>query len=255
MRYLSNLSTLHARWLLKVFSKPEMIPARLFAPRPCDPIEAAVYLIPRLSTEQARACLAEIPNDSSIPALNEASQAVRHRKFGYQPCFNLVYILIRHLRPQVMVETGVFDGHSTAVELMAFRRNGSGVLISIDLPATSVIAGSTQAMENTTLPRGCDPGWIIPAELRAQNRLLLGDAAVLLPAVLAEFPYIDIFMHDSLHTYDHMLFEYRAAWQKLRSGGFLLSDDVFWSAAFHQFARQQKRRYILVDYDFGVIRK
>ena len=37
--------------------------------------------------------------------------------------------------------------------------------------------------------------------------------------------------------------------------GFLLSDDVFWSAAFHRFAREQRRPYTLVDYDFGAMRK
>jgi predicted O-methyltransferase YrrM len=255
MRYLSNLSTLRPRSLLKVFSKPEMIPARLFAPTALEPVQAAVQFLPELAPEQAEAYLAEIPRSEAWLALNEASLAVRGRPFRYKHCFDFVYILIRHLRPAVMVETGVFDGHSTALALSALQCNASGVLISIDLPASSPIVGSTHAMEDTALPPGRDPGWIIPEALRSQHQLLFGDAAQLLPSVLAQFQAIDIFMHDSLHTYDHMLLEYRMAWPKLRPGGFLLSDDVFWSAAFHQFARQQKRRYSLVDYDFGAIRK
>ncbi len=110
-------------------------------------------------------------------------------------------------------------------------------------------------MEDTALPPGRGPGWIIPEMLRARHRMLLGDAAALLPTVLAEFTEIDIFIHDSLHTYSHMLWEYRTAWPKVRAGGFLLSDDVFWSAAFHRFAREQRRPYALVDYDFGAMRK
>jgi hypothetical protein len=110
-------------------------------------------------------------------------------------------------------------------------------------------------MEDTALPPGRGPGWIIPETLRARHRMLLGDAAVLLPTVLAEFAEIDIFIHDSLHTYSHMLWEYRTAWPKVRKGGFLMSDDVFWSAAFHRFAREQRRPYTLVDYDFGAMRK
>lgn len=255
MRYLSNLSALRAASLLKVFTKPEMVPARLFAPTPLDPVQGALHFKPDLSREQAESYRKEIRASSSWNELNEASLSGRHRPFGYKPCLDFVYIMVRHLRPAVIVETGVFDGHSSAVILMALQKNDCGELVSIDLPASSPIVGSTHAMEDTALPPGRDPGWIIPQSLRARHRLLLGDAVVLLPTVLAEFAAIDIFIHDSLHTYSHMLWEYRTAWPKLRAGGFLMSDDVFWSAAFHRFAREQRRPYSLVDYDFGAMRK
>ena len=37
---------------------------------------------------------------------------------------------------------------------------------------------------------------------------------------------IDIFFHDSLHTYDHMMFEYLTSWDYLKEGGVLFSDDI-----------------------------
>lgn len=37
---------------------------------------------------------------------------------------------------------------------------------------------------------------------------------------------IDLFVHDSLHTRDNLLFELRAAWPKLRLGGLLMADDA-----------------------------
>ena len=47
---------------------------------------------------------------------------------------------------------------------------------------------------------------------------------------------MDAFFHDSLHTFDHMTFEYRTAWPFLRPGGVLLSHDVHWNRAFPRFA-------------------
>lgn len=253
--YLSNLSRVRFGSFFKVFSKPEMIPVRLFAPQALEPVQAAVHLIPELSAKEAESYRTEIPKAKSLDALNEAMMAVRGRPFRWKRWTEFVYILIRHLRPSVMVETGVFDGHATALELEAFHRNGSGLLISLDLPARNTIVGSTHVMDDTTLPAGRDPGWLIPASLKSQHRLLLGDSAVTMPAVFAEFPEIDIFMHDSLHTYDHMMLEFRTAWPHVRHGGLLLSDDVLWSAAFYQFSKKLKRQYTMTRPDFGAIRK
>ena len=36
---------------------------------------------------------------------------------------------------------------------------------------------------------------------------------------------MDIFIHDSDHTYLNMMVEFRAAWELLRPGGYLVSDD------------------------------
>jgi predicted O-methyltransferase YrrM len=136
-----------------------------------------------------------------------------------------------------MVETGVFDGESSAVILQAMSDNGEGKLVSIDLPAVETIHNSTEHMRETMLPPGCSPGWAIPDFLRARHRLELGDSREILPRILGEFGAIDIFFHDSLHTFDHMSFEYVAAWRALRAGGFLLSDDILWNSAFHTFCR------------------
>jgi hypothetical protein len=38
-----------------------------------------------------------------------------------------------------------------------------------------------------------------------------------------------------VQTYDHMLWEYEAAYPALRSGGLLLSDDALWNDAFRDF--------------------
>jgi hypothetical protein len=44
------------------------------------------------------------------------------------------WTVVRHLRPERVVETGVARGVTTAVLLQAMERNGYGALWSIDLP-------------------------------------------------------------------------------------------------------------------------
>jgi predicted O-methyltransferase YrrM len=152
--------------------------------------------------------------------------------------FRLLYYLVRAQRPRVCVETGVFDGVSSAVILKALRDNGEGTLHSIDLPARRPQPASTARMRFSTLPPGCEPGWLIPDALRERWRLRVGPSEELLPPWLGELGAIDFFLHDSLHTRAHMLWEYTTVWPALAAGGLLVSDDVFWSRAFFHFSRE-----------------
>lgn len=133
-----------------------------------------------------------------------------------------IYSLVRLLKPEVVVETGVADGVTTSYILRALEDNGRGKLYSVDLP-------------HYLLPEGKQPGWIVEEGLRGRWELRVGDAAELLPPLLKELKTVDMFLHDSLHTYDHMMFEFRAAWPHLRGGGLFLSHDVGSNDAFFRF--------------------
>jgi len=161
------------------------------------------------------------------------------------PACRLLYYLARVLRPRVVVETGVFDGFSTAFLLKALRDNQRGKLCSIDLPARSAVAGSTDKMAYDALPPGCDPGWVIPDDLRSRWTVRFGTSAELLPRWLEEIGPIDMFFHDSLHTRDNMAREFETAWRALSPGGVLVSDDVFWSRAFWTFTAAKGARRII----------
>jgi len=161
------------------------------------------------------------------------------------PACRLLYYLARVLRPRVVVETGVFDGFSTAFLLKALRDNQRGRLCSIDLPARSAIAGSTDKMAFDALPPGCDPGWVIPDDLRSRWSVRFGSSAEILPGWLEELGPIDMFFHDSLHTRDNMAREFATAWRALSPGGLLVSDDVFWSRAFWTFTAVHGARRII----------
>ncbi len=81
----------------------------------------------------------------------------------------------------------------------------------------------------------------MPPPLRRRWELTLGDAKVELPALLSRLDSIDIFFHDSDHSYAHQLWEYRTAWPLVREGGLLASDDVDWTAAFADFSKEVAR--------------
>lgn len=177
----------------------------------------------------------------------------------------LLYGLVRALRPATIIETGTANGISTTYFLAALHRNGEGRLVSIDLPFSAGNAGELlPIVEGTSIgiydaspvPAGKEPGWVVPDELRAPWELRLGDARALLPAVLEEVGEIQLFFHDSLHSREHMLFEFETAWPHLARGGVLVADDVFQRKhdALPAFARQVGRRFSTFS-NLGLIRK
>jgi len=177
----------------------------------------------------------------------------------------LLYGLVRALRPVTVVETGTASGVSTAYLLAALDRNGTGRLLSVDLPFEGGEAGELRPLvagtsidlyDASPLPPGKQPGWAIPDELRARWELRLGDAREVLPALLAEVGEIDLFFHDSLHTREHMRFEFETVWPALARGGVLASDDVFQRKhdALPAFARSAGRSFTTFG-NLGFVRK
>jgi predicted O-methyltransferase YrrM len=144
--------------------------------------------------------------------------------------YSAIYALVRLLRPERVVETGVADGTTSAYILRALEDNGRGHLYSIDVPSDR-------------LPPGAAPGWIVDDRLRHRWTLRIGRSDELLKPLLSELRSIDVFLHDSLHTYDNMLFEYRTAWPFLTPGGLFLSHDIGRNSAFFDFAREVGKRW------------
>ena len=176
--------------------------------------------------------------------------------FWQMPMYAIVeYIHIRLMQPDIVVETGVEHGLSSRVILYAMERNGRGVLHSIDLPDADVEDKSSGFIQRNIMPPGRETGWLVPASLRSRWHLYLGDAEELLPRLLQTLQTIDIFIHDSLHSYNHMMFEFRTAWPYLRSGGVLLSDDTDWNEAFTEFASEVGVSGLLFNQRIGAIRK
>jgi hypothetical protein len=154
---------------------------------------------------------------------------------------------VRHLRPERVVETGVARGVTTSVLLQAMERNGSGALWSIDLPDLRLAWRGSVSQA-------------VPADLRARWTYVRGSSRRFLPALLAELGHIELFVHDGLHTYPNMMFEFGLAWRYLDAGGLLLSDDVDSNGAFGHFGSWAAAPLLVCPEEakagaFGLIRK
>jgi ribose 1,5-bisphosphokinase PhnN len=141
----------------------------------------------------------------------------------------ILYGLVRALKPEYVVETGVAAGVSTSFFGAALVENERGRLYSIELPAEEA-SGGALADGSVYSWHEHGAGWAIPSEIRRslgdRHQVILQDARAALPELLRELPYLDLFFHDDLHTPDHMYWEYEAVWEKLSSRGLLVSDDV-----------------------------
>lgn len=138
-----------------------------------------------------------------------------------------LYALIRVVKPEVVVETGVSHGASSWLILNALHQNRRGFLHSIDLPDHD-----TSAVFNV----GGSPktGQAVPASLRYRWRLTIGDSTLELPRLLAEVGPVDVFFHDSDHSYEAMRREFDNVIPSLKAGGILVSDDVQKNRAFRE---------------------
>lgn len=154
-----------------------------------------------------------------------------------------LYAIVRALRPEIVVETGVANGESSAMILAAMDVNGVGHLTSIDLQGQEL-------NQNFYRPEGKGVGWLVPDAYRDRWTLHAGDALELLPDVLVRLGHLDLFFHDSLHTTEHMLFEFHQAWKYLKPGGVLLFDDGM-CPAFPLFMAQVKNVKGAIYHSFG----
>ncbi len=131
----------------------------------------------------------------------------------------VLFVVVRSLHPRKAVETGVANGCSSAMILAAMEHNGTGELIGLD----NLLA------ERDRL------GQRIPTQLRARFTFRLADSIAELRNMIQAGQTIDLFLHDSLHTYRHARTEYELAWKLLAPGGALCSHDILYNNAFDRF--------------------
>lgn len=152
-----------------------------------------------------------------------------------------LYAIVRALRPEVVIETGGTPGKSTAFILRALERNKTGHLYTLDLPPAVIDQPILQhrGIYHELRPAGAESGWIVPDELRGRQTALLGSSKDHLPPLLEKLDRVDMFYHDSDHSYDYMTWEFETVWPKLKSSdGLLMSDDVLANNSFFDFCKK-----------------
>jgi len=146
-----------------------------------------------------------------------------------------LYLIIRILRPSYVVETGA--GRSTIFMLQALEDIKQGHLYSIDIN-----------------PKVAS---LIPRELASRWTFINGYSRDVLPILLYKIGKIDIFFHDSDHSYENMMFEFETVWTYLAEGGVLLSHDTDLNTAFEEFVKSKNvlPYFLGRKYRMGGIRK
>ena len=151
-----------------------------------------------------------------------------------------LYDVIREVEPRIMVETGVCNGFSSSVILKAMEKNEKGRLYSVDLPV-NLDEINSEGRTGAVLPPGKESGWAVPDDLRKRWTLRVGNTYHELPKIFEEISgEIDIFLHDSDHSYETMMFEFALAWTNLKENHFLLADNIDHSDAFLDFVRAKE---------------
>jgi predicted O-methyltransferase YrrM len=148
-----------------------------------------------------------------------------------------LYVLCRTKKPAVVVETGVASGTSSSYILRALDKNAQGKLYSIDVPWYTVTQNWKGAFTDgvKTNPIEMQSGWIIPDYLRDRWELTMGLTSEKLPALLKKTGKVDVFFHDSEHSYDNMAREFKTIWPGLRKKGVMLVHNVDKNPAFAEF--------------------
>ena len=153
------------------------------------------------------------------------------------PQGGLLHLLVRALRPNRVVETGVRPGYTTAWILAALAANGSGELVSLG-PGTG--AGRTKGVGESTV------GQLVAPALRSRWTLVLGNTEERLEGILDAAP-VDLFLFDNGADLARARFELRSAWAALSPRGILLAHRTDANTAWSEFCRGQGLRPQILD--------
>jgi len=133
----------------------------------------------------------------------------------------LLYALIRRGRPRVVVEAGVANGHSTVISLAALQANAFGELHSFDI--SNSVGSLLRDVERARWTLHVYP----PRSACTSFRHLVN-----------ELGPVDLFFHDSDHSYIGQFADLLSVWPALGPGATVVVDDVNEAWAFFDFARE-----------------
>ncbi|MDG6933754.1 MAG: class I SAM-dependent methyltransferase [Nitrososphaerota archaeon] len=136
----------------------------------------------------------------------------------------VLFSLVRILKPNHVLETGVDNGVSSYFILRALESNRSGRLSSTDVSPDcgSLLGGIDRGIWDLHLLKGPSKRRDFTSYLRDQQ--------------------FDVFIHDSNHSYTWQLFEYESVLKHMNSDSLILSDDVDSSYAFIDFSKSHSLR-------------
>ena len=130
------------------------------------------------------------------------------------------YALVRAVQPDHVVETGTQLGLGSSAIAAALLQNGHGRLTTIDIDQ--------------------EAGFLIEEPWESVIDRHIGSSL----DVLRELRDVDMFLHDSLHTYDYETQELAAVEPNLSADAIVLSDNAHDSSALSDWAERTDRHYL-----------
>ena len=173
--------------------------------------------------EEARGFIQELGTDEQLAAhvlectLASSRRGIADREIRFGRRLGW-YALLRVVKPSHVVETGTDKGLGSCVLAAALLKNGTGRLTTIDMNE--------------------DSGYLIQGRYAEVTGRVIGDSI----RELAALDPADIFLHDSLHTYEHETTEYETV--KLSSNALVLSDNAHSTAALPDWAERTGHRFL-----------
>jgi predicted O-methyltransferase YrrM len=157
-------------------------------------------------------------------------------RLGGSADFRLLYFLTRLTRPEVVVETGVAAGWSSAAILAGLQKNGRGRLWSSEL-----------VYDRPWLHDDYRPlvGMVVDPSLHDRWTLLHDGDRTNLPKILAEVGEIDLFHYDSDKSVDGRRFAFSAVESHLRPDAVIVVDDINDNLHFRDLVRGTDQRYVI----------
>jgi hypothetical protein len=137
-----------------------------------------------------------------------------------------IWCTVRHTRPEAVLETGVAHGVSSRVVLEALNLNDRGHLWSIDI--ANPLNRGVHGQEGVAVTDSCRPRWTY----------VEGESRLRMPPLVKEVGKVELFIHDSLHTFKNTLFEMEQAASVMPPGGVMLIDDIKSHDGFLTFAKR-----------------
>jgi predicted O-methyltransferase YrrM len=153
-----------------------------------------------------------------------------------------IFAATKLLRARKVVETGIGPG-TTSFAILNALKEVDGMLYSFDL---GVSYG-----ESDTRP----VGFVVPQDMRSKWTITLGNSRETLIPVLNRISPIDIFFHDSDHSYNHVMFELKTASKYLIKNGLIMVDNYDWSDAPVDFSKENGYELVPIVDDLAFLYK
>jgi len=198
-----------------------------------------IYFVSRLLNSEVNTVKKYLPNEEAKRNLSYAFKKSINPKSEEMPLSfeeaMSCYLIIRLMKPKIVVETGVSAARSSAFMLQALEDNNYGYLYSIDPDPNA--------------------GYAIPDALKKRWFFIPKKSSEVLPSLLERLNQVDIFLHDILHTYENMMYEFETVWPFIIKNGVMLSDDIDFNKAFQEFCKKHNVHPVFLSNNFAGIRK